>query len=144
MRRSQDYRTDLVLIDLDDSTHSSLTALSDDPTNNHDNVYFTAFVEELATSDEPLLKGAAAYIVSTRSRQQCDLEAVKQEVSWAKDDGRRRDIGICVQIRNDAGVLDEYIAFHWLEVWMGKKCVYIVCGVDLPLRRIWDSTIKHV
>jgi hypothetical protein len=78
--------------------------------------YFAAFVEGMATSGVPLLKNAAAHLVSTESQGRCDLEKAKQEVSWTKDGGQRRDIGICVQIRNDVNVLDEYIAFHWLQV----------------------------
>lgn len=76
--------------------------------------YIAAFVEGLAASDVPLLKSAALYLLN--ARVQCNLDAAKREVSWAKDDGRRRDIGICVQIRDDASILDEFIAFHWLQV----------------------------
>lgn len=74
------------------------------------------WLDTMATSDVPLLRAAAAYMVRMESNKGCDLESASQQASWAKDDGRRRDIGICVQIRNDAAILDEYIAFHWLQV----------------------------
>jgi hypothetical protein len=75
-----------------------------------------AFLADVASSDVPILKAAAAYIVREEEHANCDLEQAKHNVSWNKSDGRRRDIGICLQIRNDAGILDEYIAFHWLQV----------------------------
>lgn len=74
------------------------------------------WLDTMSTSDVPLFRAAAAYMVRLESEKGCDLESAKRQASWAKDDGRRRDIGICVQIRNDAAILDEYIAFHWLQV----------------------------
>jgi hypothetical protein len=75
-----------------------------------------ASLTAMVSSDTPLLKAAAAYIVRKETHAHCDIEKVGNDASWDKTDGRRRDIGICLQIRNDAGILDEYIAFHWLQV----------------------------
>ena len=79
-------------------------------------VQLSDFIPELAASDTPLLKAAAAFMAHEQIRGECDVEAIKQQVSWNKGDGRLRDIGICLQIKNDAAILDEYIAFHWLQV----------------------------
>ena len=77
---------------------------------------FPQLIAQLAASSTPVFKAAAALMVREETRDECDLEAAKQQVSWNKDDGRRRDIGICLQIKNDAVILDEYVAFHWLQV----------------------------
>jgi len=77
---------------------------------------FSQFKAQLAGSSTPLLKAAAALMVREETRGECDLKIAKQQVSWNKGDGRRRDIGICLQIKNDAAILDEYVAFHWLQV----------------------------
>jgi hypothetical protein len=34
--------------------------------------------------------------------------------------GGKRDVAVCVQIKNDAAVLDEYITFHWVQVRFRK------------------------
>lgn len=79
--------------------------------------YKAGFIEKMATSDLPVLKAAAAYLVRKEIETDCDIETAKQQVSWAKHpDGQKHDIGVCLQIRNDAAILDEYIAFHWLQV----------------------------
>jgi hypothetical protein len=92
-------------------------------------MYFAAFVKELAASDIPL-ESAAAHIARTQNQQRCDLEVTKQGASWARGDGRRHDIGICLQIRNDAGILDEYIAFHWLHVRVYDWSVGLVVSMS--------------
>jgi len=103
-------------------TQSTAANVSADEGINHangvgmDGSAFSQFRAQLAASSTPLFKAAAALMVQEETRAKCDLEAAKQQVSWNKGDGRRRDIGICLQIKNDAAILDEYVAFHWLQV----------------------------
>lgn len=75
-------------------------------------------VERLLQSTDPVIKAAAARLLAERRASQCDLPTTMQQVSWARprNDGVLRNVGVCVQVRNDANILDEYIAFHWLQV----------------------------
>ena len=81
--------------------------------------HYEEFVGRLLNSSDPVVKAAGARLHREFAAQKgmgCDLGATKQQVSWDRDDGVLRNVGMCVQMRNDAGILDEYIAFHWLQV----------------------------
>ena len=67
---------------------------------------------------DPVVKAAAVRLEQERRRQ---LEKERgpdacERVSWDRDDGRRHDVGMCLVLKNDAKILDEYIAFHWVQV----------------------------
>lgn len=74
------------------------------------------FVDGLLDSSDGVIKAAGVRLKVQRDHGDCDVQAAKQQVSWDIDDGVVRDIGMCIQVRNDADILDEFIAFHWLQV----------------------------
>ena len=81
--------------------------------------HYEEFVGRLLNSSDPVVKAVGARLhreIAAQKGMGCNLDAIKQQVSWDRDDGVLRNVGMCVQMRNDAGILDEYIAFHWLQV----------------------------
>ena len=106
--------------------------------------YFGEFMNMLTTSDDSLLKAAAVALTKKEKGSQCDIAALKSAETdpWnpkAKDmNGHKRDVGVCLQIRNDAGILDEYIAFHWVQ-GASKFIIYDDGSADDPWS-VWKNT----
>lgn len=91
---------------------------------------FDEFKDMLAKSDDSLLKAAAVSLKLHEIQAACDFEVHKDKDAWnrqVKRQGKmKKDIGICLQIRNDAKILDEYIAFHWIQVsWLRSTITYL-------------------
>jgi len=101
--------------------------------------YFASFLEDMSNSDDGILKAAAASLDSKAKRGACNVQEAKEADPWNPHDGVRRDIGMCMQIRNDAGIIDEHIAFHWVQ-GVSKFVIYDDGSEDNP----WLVLEKYV
>ena len=101
--------------------------------------YFSSFLEDLSTSDDGLLKATAITLARETKSGARNLEEDKVPDPWNANDGVRRDIGLCMQIRNDAGIIDEHIAFHWAQ-GVRKYIIYDDGSEDNP----WSVLEKYV
>jgi hypothetical protein len=77
--------------------------------------YFASFIRYLSTSDDGLPKYAAVMLAQKERHIECSVQEAKDADPWNRNDGIRRDIGVCMQIKNDADIIDEYIVFHWVQ-----------------------------
>lgn len=78
---------------------------------------YAEFKGMLAESDNPLLKATAVTLEKREGERKCQLETFKEKHPWNRRMTKgKKDIGICMQMKNDAKILDEYIAFHWIQV----------------------------
>jgi hypothetical protein len=100
--------------------------------------YFASFIEDLSTSDDGLLKSAAVMLARKQKNGDCNVQEAKQADPWNRQDGIRRDIGLCMQIKNDAAIIDEYIAFHWVQ-GVSKFIIYDDGSEDDP----WSVLEKY-
>lgn len=101
--------------------------------------YFSSFLKDLSSSDDGLLKAAAITLAKKTKSGACNLEKDKVPDPWNPNDGVRRDIGLCMQIKNDAGIIDEHIAFHWAQ-GVRKFIIYDDGSEDNP----WSVLEKYV
>jgi hypothetical protein len=101
--------------------------------------YFTSFLKDMSSSDDGLLKAAAITLARETKSGACNLEKDKVPDPWNPNDGVRRDIGLCMQIKNDVGIIDEHIAFHWAQ-GVRKFIIYDDGSDDNP----WSVLEKYV
>ena len=101
--------------------------------------YFASFIKNLSSSDDPLIKTAGAFLARKQKHGNCNIDDAKDVDPWNRHDGVRRDVAICMQISNDAGIMDEYIAFHWVQ-GVGKFVIYDDGSSD----NIWSVLEKYV
>ncbi|KAM3571245.1 hypothetical protein VYU27_006702 [Nannochloropsis oceanica] len=101
--------------------------------------YFNSFLDELTSSDDGLLKAAAVTLARKTKGGTCNLEKDRVPDPWNPNDGVRRDIGLCIAIKSDAGILDEHIAFHWAQ-GVRKFIIYDDGSNDNP----WSVLEKYV
>lgn len=77
-------------------------------------------VQRLSDSPNSLLRAAA--VTLQREERPCVVEQHFEEQPWDPSrGGMKRDVAVCVQIKNDAVIMDEYIAFHWVQVSSNHK-----------------------
>ncbi|GAB5031680.1 udp-n-acetylglucosamine [Nannochloropsis oceanica] len=101
--------------------------------------YFNSFLDELTSSDDGLLKAAAVTLARKTKSGTCNLEKDRVPDPWNPNDGVRLDIGLCIEIKSDAGILDEHIAFHWAQ-GVRKFIIYDDGSDDNP----WSVLEKYV
>ncbi|EWM26561.1 methyltransferase family [Nannochloropsis gaditana] len=101
--------------------------------------YRASFIEELNSSDDLVMKTAGAVLAHKQKHGDCKIDVHKEADPWNKLDGVRRDIAVCMVLKNEARILDEYIAFHWLQ-GVSKFVIYDDASQDNP----WSVLEKYV
>lgn len=87
-------------------------------------------IEKLVKSDNPILKAAGAQIHREHAFEKCNQENFIYPDMWSRVKNKK-DVAICVQIKNDAHILDEFVAFHWIQ-GVGKFVIYDDNSIDQP------------